>query len=60
MLVYEVYKLKMLEKQNVDVVVRYSEEKRRAVYSKKFLTVSMSCLAAILATTLGFVFYLPK
>lgn len=60
MLIFEVYKLHVLEKQTVDVVVRYSEEKRRAVYSKKFFTISISCLSVIFATTLGLTFYLPK
>lgn len=50
----------VLEKQTVDVVVRYSEEKRRAVYSKKFFTISISCLSVIFAATLGLTFYLPK
>jgi len=59
MLIYEIYKLHVLEKQSVDVIVRYSEEKRRAVYARKYFAISMSCLAVIVATTIGIYFYLP-
>jgi len=36
---YEVFRLRHLEKENVDVVVRFSEMERRVVYAKRYLSV---------------------
>ena len=42
---YEVYRLHQLSKQSIDVVVRYNEEKRRAVYASKYLKLSTITLS---------------
>jgi hypothetical protein len=46
MFLYEVYRLHQLDKQSVDVVVRYSETKRREVFHKKYFKIAMAMLTA--------------
>ena len=48
MFVYEMIKLHQLEKQGVDVIVKYSEQERRQKFAKKFACRTMTWLGVIL------------
>ena len=52
MFVYEVWRLHNLEKARVDVIVRYSEEKRRETFGTKYLKVSISSISVVLVACL--------
>ena len=59
MFVYEVYRLNQLDKQSVDVVVRYSETKRRAVYGLKYLKIGIVIFSVSFVATLALSLTLP-
>ena len=59
MFIYEVYRLRNLTKQSIDVITIYSEEKRRAIYHKRYFGVAMTSLAGIIASVLALSFLLP-
>jgi hypothetical protein len=46
MFLYELYRLHQLDKQSVDVVVRYSETKRREIFYAKYFKIAMVTLSA--------------
>ena len=59
MFIYEVYRLRNLTKQSIDVITIYSEEKRRAIYHRRYFGVAMTSLAGIIASVLALSFLLP-
>ena len=59
MFIYEVYRLRNLTKQSIDVIVTYSEEKRRSIYHKRYFGVAMTSLSVIVASVLALSFLLP-
>jgi hypothetical protein len=59
MFCFEIYKLHNLERASVDVVVRFSEEKRRKVYAARFFKVSNICIAILAACCVACGILLP-
>lgn len=59
MFIYEVYRLRNLGKQSVDVVVRFSEEKRRQIYSRRYFNASITGVSVVIVATLALSFLLP-
>ena len=60
MFLYEVYRLRNLSKQSVDVVVRFSEEKRRAVYASRYFKLSSISYSVAVVAILVLSFTLPQ
>jgi len=60
MFIYEVYRLRNLSKQSVDVVVRYSEEKRRAVYHARYFKIAITSFTIAFVSCLILSLLLPE
>jgi len=59
MFIYEVYRLRNLSKQSIDVVVSYSEEKRRQFFYRRYFGAAMTSLSLVIVTILALSFLLP-
>lgn len=59
-LIYEVWRLHTLERQNVDIVVRLTEEKKRQVFGCRYLTLSLIWLTLLCLTTYGLIMVVPQ
>lgn len=60
MFCFEIYKLHNLERQSVDVVVRFSEERRRKVYAQRYFNMGNFCVVALAAASVALAFVLPS
>ena len=60
MFIYELVRLNHFERENVDVVVRYTEEQRRVVYAKKYLSIGTVSNSLIITGVLALYLALPS
>jgi len=59
MFIYEVYRLRNLSQQSIDVVVTYSEEKRRQVFYRRYFGAAITSLSLVIVPVLALSFLLP-
>jgi hypothetical protein len=59
MFIFEVYRLRNLSKQSIDVIVKYSEEKRRKIYNRRYFTVATTTMSVVIVGVLALFFLLP-
>jgi len=52
MFLYEVYRLYQLDRQSIDVVVRYSESKRRQLFHARYFKIALAALSFAIVATL--------
>lgn len=59
MYIYECYRLHNLSKQSVDVIVRFNEEKRRKMYSKRYFNIAITSLSLAIVPIIALCVTLP-
>lgn len=57
--IYEVWRLHNLERTAVDLIVRFSEEKKREIFACRYLTISMIFISLVCASTYALTLVVP-
>lgn len=60
MYLYECYRKHHLSKQSIDVIVRFNEEKRRKVYSRRYFNTAITSVSIAIVPIIALSFVLPE